>query len=139
MALTPQQIAEKWARNLANSGTDAKNSVTAMTANPMERAISKKEKMKANLIKSIDDGSWENGLRSVSLQQWKDAYINKGISRMTTGATAATPKMTAFMQELLPYQQSLKAQVDQMPDLTLNDSGQKMLAWMNGMANFKKS
>lgn len=137
MALTPQQISEKWLRNLSASGQDAAAGVNALQENPMQKAASKKAKMRQNLLAAIDSGKWEEGLLAVNFADWKKAYIEKGVPRMSQGAAASVGKMTAYMQQLLPYQDSLKSKISTMPDLTLEDSGQRMLAWMRGMAEFK--
>lgn len=139
MAGTPQQIAEKWSRRLTQSTADIERGVNAVTESPMEKAIAKKDKAIQNYQAAMNSGKWEAGLRRVSLQQWKNDTINKGIQRITAGANAAQPKVAAFMGELLPYQQNLKAEIDALPDNTLEDSIQRMTTWTRGMANFRRS
>jgi len=48
-------------------------------------------------------------------------------------------KVEAFFGELLPFQDGLKNTVDAMPDVTLEDSIQRMTTWTRGMADFKRS
>lgn len=139
MAGTPQQIAEKWSRRLTQSTADIERGVNAVTESPMEKAIAKKDKAIQNYQAAMNSGKWEAGLRRVSLQQWKNDTINKGIQRITAGANAAQPKVAAFMAELLPYQQNLKAELDNLADNTLEDSIQRMVTWTRGMANFRRS
>lgn len=65
--------------------------------------------------------------------------IQKGVQRVAQGADAAKGKMTSFMAELLPYQDSVKAEIDNLPDLTLEDSANRMTTWMRRMAAFTRS
>lgn len=134
----PQQVAQKWANRLNAATTEITNGVNAVVDNPAEQAIAKKQKLVQNFNAAVNDGRWERGLRSVTLQSWKDSMLTKGLPRIGQGATAGQPKMAAFMQALLPYQENLKATVDNMPDLTIEDSVARAGAWIRGMAQFSK-
>ena len=136
--LTPQEMAAKWSGNLANSTAYITKGVQQVTVSPTEQAARKKDKMLQNLTKAVNDGSWEAGLRRVSLQDWQQAMVQKGIARIPQGAQAATNKFADFAGKLLPYQDTLKTKIDAMPDLTIQDSANRMLAWMQGMSQFKK-
>lgn len=139
MAKSPQAVAEKWARRTAASTQDIIDGVNAVRTNPAESAIAKKQKLVANFNAAVNDGRWERGLRRVSLDSWKQAMIQKGVQRVAQGADAAKGKMTTFMSELLPYQDSVKAEIDNLPDLTLEDSANRMTTWMRRMAAFQRS
>lgn len=133
----PSDVASKWSRNLSASTEDIRKGVNNVRVAPGEQAASKQAKMRQNLLSAIDSGKWADNTRAVTLQQWQGAMINKGLNRISQGATAAEPKMLAFMQKLLPYQEQLSATVDAMPDLTLEDSIARMTAFIRGMSNFK--
>lgn len=139
MAKTPQQVAEKWQRNLSASGQDIQNGVNEVRINPAQQAVAQQAKMRANVLAAIDSGKWADGLNRVTLDSWKRAMLQKGLPRITAGATEAQPKVQAFMTQLLPYQATLSAQVEAMPDLTLQDSINRMVAWVNGMAQFRRT
>lgn len=139
MAKSAQAVAEKWARRTAASTQDMIDGVNAVRTNPAESAIAKKQKLVANFNAAVNDGRWERGLRRVSLDSWKQAMIQKGVQRVAQGADAAKGKMTSFMAELLPYQDSVKAEIDNLPDLTLEDSANRMTTWMRRMAAFTRS
>jgi len=136
--LTPQQAREKHARNLKNSSQDIALGVERVTVAPGVKAAAKAQKMRQNLIQSIDDGTWAKRVASVPLDEWKDKMVNKGIGRISAGIDAAAGKMEDFYGELFPYQDNLKSKVDKMPDLTLDDNINRMTTYVRGMSNFKR-
>lgn len=130
--LTPQQIADKWAANLSASTSSITAGVNGVTQAPgaaaaaqadywLQRVTASKQKFITNVGK-------------VTLGQWKDAMINIGIPRVSTGAQANKGKMADFMTRFLPY---LKTGVDSLPprgDLSMNI--QRAVAMMQHTANF---
>ena len=135
--LTANELAQKWSTRLGQAIPDIEKGINSVTVSPTSQAAGKQAKMLANLTKAVNDGKWARGLNSVSLEDWKKAAISKGLPRIGQGATAAIPKMQAFAEKLLPFQASLQSKVNAMPDLTLQDSINKMVAWVNGMSTFK--
>ncbi len=94
--------------------------------------------MLANVTKAINDGSWERGLRAVSLEDWKSAMIDVGVDRISTGTAKAQPKMEVFGEKLLAYEGGLQAKIKAMPDLTLEQNIQRMVTFIKGMSEFHK-
>ncbi len=137
--LTPSEFAEKWARRLQAAAPDIQKGISRVDTSPTERAAAKQDKMLANVQAAIQSGKWAAGLRRVTLSDWKTAAVNKGIPRLSQGVAGAQPKVSEFAQQLLSYQDSLKGKVDSMPDLTLEDSINRMNTWVRGMAQFKRS
>jgi len=137
--LSATEIADKWRRRAEASASDYQKGIERVSESPMEKAVAKKDKFKANLMKAIDDGKWEKGLKSVSLTDWKDSVAKKGVPNYATGIRASESKMEKFMTELIPYQETLQGVINRMPDITLNDSIARASAWIEGMAKFKQS
>lgn len=135
--LTPEQFQEKQARNLKASLPDIKAGIERVTVAPGVKAAAKKDKMRANLLKSLDDGTWEKRVKGVTLEDWKSKAINKGLQNIPAGIDAAKEKTIAFANKLLPHVEAGQNQVKTMPDATLADSGNRMLAFMNHMAKLK--
>ena len=94
--------------------------------------------MKANIIKAIDNGKWENGLKNVSLEDWKKAAKEKGVGRIAAGVEGASAKVESFYGKLFPYQESLQNKVNGMPDLSLQDNINRMVTFVTGMSKFQK-
>jgi len=137
--LSASEIAEKWQRRAEASASDYQKGIERVSESPMEKAVAKKDKFKANLMKSIDEGKWEKGLKAVSLSDWKQAVASKGVPNYATGIRASTNKMEAFMSELIPFQEGLQAEIARMPDITLSDSIARATKWIEGMSRFKQS
>lgn len=137
---TPQQAADSWARGMSSSAEKMKAGVNAVTESPTAAAARASDRYLQGIQRAVSSGKWAAGLNSVSLQDWKQSMLDKGIPRVATGAQAAKGKMQNFLAQFLPY---VKAGVDQinssMPrgDLETNIARSAAMARYN--ANFKKS
>lgn len=137
--LTPQEFTEKWQRRLTAAAPDIQKGINRVDQSPTEKAATKQDKYLANVTAAAQSGKWAAGLRRVTLSDWKSAATNKGIPRISQGVQGAGAKVTDFASQLLPYQDGLKAKVDNMPDLTLEDSINRMVTFTRGMAQFKRT
>jgi len=132
------EFAEKWARRLQSATPDIERGINRVSTSPTQKAASKQDKMLANLTRAVQSGKWAAGLNKVSLTDWKAAAIQKGIPRISQGVSGAQPKVAQFATKLLAHQDSLKSEIDNMPDLTIEDSINRMVAWTRGMSKFSK-
>jgi len=137
--VTPEEFQEKHARRLKGATEDMRRGIERVTEAPTMKAAAKKEKMKANLLKALDDGKWERGLKRVTLEDWKDKMINKGIPHVAAGIDAAADKVRDFASELLPHIDAQKRKIEGMPDVTLEDNINRMTHFIRGMSQFKRS
>ena len=135
---SPQQVTDKLIRNLSNATQSIREGIQAVQESPMEAAAAQQQLFKAQLNKSIDDGKWADGLRRVSLQEWKDQTLNKGVDRIATGVQAAKPKILEFMTAWLPYEEEGKRIIAAMPKGTLADSIARSSAMITYNSNFKR-
>ena len=136
--VTPEEFADKYARRLKGAISDIKSGVERVNESPTEKAARKADKMKEHLIAAIDSGKWQNGLRRVTLDEWKDKMINKGLNRISAGVDASKGKVQDFASQLLPYIDEGVNKVKSMPDLTLEDSINRMSEFIRHMAKFRK-
>lgn len=136
--ITPEEFADKLARRLKAAIPDIQAGIQKVTENPMQKAASKKAKMLQNVTEAVQSGKWEAGLRRVSLDEWKQKFTEKGVNRIAQGIDSSKDKVVAFATQLLEYEKTLKGQIDQMPDLTLEDSLNRMTTWMRGMSKFRR-
>lgn len=136
--LTPDQVAQKWATRIGGATTEITNGVNAVTTAPSASAIKQQAKLINNWNNAITSGKWAKNLGAVTLQQWQNAMVTKGIQRISTGAQAAIPNQTAFYAKLLPFEQTLQTQIQAMPSMTLADGIARATAWMQGMSKFVK-
>lgn len=135
--VTPEEFAEKWSRRLKTATEDIRKGVEKLDKNPAELAIKKKEKLKQRLIEAIDSGRWERGLQRVTLDEWKRAMINKGLNRISAGVDEAKPKVKDFGEALLSHVEAGQKAIENMPDLTLEDSINRMVTFTRHMAKFR--
>lgn len=131
--VTPQEYAEKWARRLRGATEDIRRGIEKVTVAPGELAAQQQEAMLTNFVEAVNSGLWASRVQSVSLQDWKDAAINKGINRIGAGVEAAQPKMARIAAELLPAVDAAAAVAHAMPKVTLEDSIARMVAFTRAM------
>jgi hypothetical protein len=136
--LTPEEFADKQARRLKAATVDIQAGIDRVTEAPGQKAAQKKDKLRNNWLAKVDDGTWEANVSSVSLSDWKDKTKNKGVPRIAAGIDAARPKVVAFAQKLLPFQDALSSKVQAMPDLSLEDNIARATEFIRGMSKFRK-
>ncbi len=136
--LTPQEFQEKHNRRLKAASEDMRLGVERVTEAPTLKAAKSVQKMRVNILKAIDDGKWEAGLKRVTLDDWKSKMINKGVGRVAAGIDEAAPKVIAFAEKLLPHIDAGKAAIEKLPDVTLEDSIARMTTFTRHMAKFKR-
>jgi hypothetical protein len=137
--LTAQEFQEKHARRLSAAVADVQKGIDRVTVNPCELAAAKKDKMLAGITAAVQNGTWERGLRRVSLDQWKKAARDIGATRIASGINAAKDKVIAFAEQLLPHIDAQVAKIKAMPDLSLEDNIARMTTFIRGMADFKRT
>jgi len=136
--LTPNEFQEKHARRLKASIEDMRLGVSKVTESPTAKAAKAVDKMRAKIVESIDSGKWAAGLNRVSLDQWKTLMIEKGVNRVAAGIDAASGKVIAFAEDLLPHVDAGQTLVKKMPDVTLEDSIARMTTFTRHMAKLKR-
>lgn len=136
--LTAKEFQEKHARRLKQSTEDIRTGIERVTEAPTLKAAAKKQKMKTNLNAAIDSGKWERGLKRVTLEDWKKKAIEKGIGRIPAGIDEAAPKVVAFAEQLLPFQDKIQADIKKMPDVTLEDGIARMTKQVREMSKFQR-
>jgi len=135
--LTPAEATAKHARNLKAAIPDIQRGVDRVTENPGVKAAANKDKWVAKLMDPAIQDKWERNTRALDLGAWKDITKKKVSSNLASGVDAAAPKMNNFYTQLFPFQDSLVARINAMPDLTLEDSIARMTTMVRGMAEFK--
>ena len=135
--LTPEQYAEKQARNLKNSLPDIRMGIERVSSAPGQAAAAAQQRMKDNLNKAIDDGRWAEKVRGVSLEEWKTAALTKGVDRIAQGIDAAHAKQVVMAGRLLAAVDSSAAKVRSMPKGPIQDSISRMTAFVEDMHKFK--
>lgn len=136
--LTGSEFAEKWARNLGASTEYIRRGIESLTESPGAKAVQKRAKWVAKMTSAETHERWAKATGKVSLEDWKRKAIEIGLPRISSGASAATPKMAQFGEALMAYQEQGLAKLRNMPDITLEDSKARLLAWFEHMSKFRK-
>tara|TARA_Y100000310_G_scaffold181737_1_gene181739 strand:+ start:148 stop:570 length:423 start_codon:yes stop_codon:yes gene_type:complete len=132
--VTASEYAEKWGRRLTGSTTDIRRGVERVTEAPGQAAAIQSAKMLDGITRAIQDGRWQRAVAGVSLQDWKAATLDKGIGRIASGVDGAMGKQVQMAERLLAAVDSVKGQVDAMPDASLEDRIARMVAFSRGMS-----
>lgn len=127
-------IAQTWAQRLAGSTTKIQAGIQAVTVPPGQAAAANKAGYVQGVAAAAD--KWGRNVGAVSLSDWQQATIEKGLPRIGTGATAAQPKMAAVMSKMIPYINSGLTNLPKRGGLDANIA--RMDNWARYMANFKK-
>jgi hypothetical protein len=136
--MTPQDIAEKHNRRTKAAVQDLVKGVQGVEVNPATQAVAKKAKLMQNWNDAMQSGKWERGMKRVTLDSWKASMIDKGAGRVAAGLDASLGKTVEFFAELIPFQNDLSKKIENLPDLTIEDSINRAATWIRGMGNFRK-
>jgi hypothetical protein len=136
MPLTADQIAQKWANNLGAATTQIRTGVQAVTQSPTAAAANAVSLWQQKMALQSTAQKYVKGLNRTSLQDWQNAMINKGLARIGSGAQAAIPKFTKFMNAFLPFEMNIAQQVRQMPKVTIDDAVNRAATQIRGNATF---
>lgn len=132
-----QQYVERWSRKLKQAGQDITTGVNNTSEAPGAAAARSEAKMLNNTTEAITSGRWKRNVSAVTLEDWKRAMINKGIGRIAAGVDGAQQSQLAMAERLLAAVDSVAGAVRQMPNTTLEDSINRMVAFARGMAEKK--
>jgi len=136
--LTPREFQEKHARRLKAATEDIRKGIDRVTENPCEKAAAKQDKMLTNLTAAIASGKWSQGLKRVSLDEWKKKARDVGVNRIAAGIDAAEAKVVSFAEVLLPHVDQGLDKIKGMPDITLDDNINRANEFMRHMATMKR-
>lgn len=94
--------------------------------------------MRQRLLEALESGKWANGLKRVSLEEWKQKMIDLGLNRVASGLDANKKKVEEFAAQLLPHIEAGQKLIEKMPDVTLEDSINRMTAFIRHMSKFQR-
>lgn len=115
MPLNATDVANDWANGLVGAVAKIKKGVMAVTEAPTELAAQAADAYMQGVQMAVQTNRFQDGCRSVTLQDWQKATAEKGANNITTGVAFAKPKMVKFLQFLLPETERIKREIKQMP------------------------
>ncbi len=135
--VTADEYAEKWGRRLKAAAPDITRGVERVSVAPGKAAAAAQDLMLQRLMESVQSGLWATRVAGVSLEDWKQAFLTKGVGRIASGVDAATPKQVAMAQKLLAAVDNAAAIVRAMPKGDIEQSIARVSTFMREMKKAK--
>lgn len=140
MALpSPQVAAAAWQRGMANATEKMKAGVQAVTESPTAKAARRADAYIAGVQRAVSNNKWQSALNAVSTDDWRNAYLQKGIPRVASGAAQAQPKMADFMAQFFPHLQAGLAKLATMPRGDIEQNIARAAELMRHNAQFRRN
>lgn len=133
MAVTnvdPGTLAATWAQRLGAAQDRMKAGAMAVTTSPGAAAAAASDRWLAAV--SAAAPRFKAAVASVTTADWQDAYINKGLPRVASGATAAQSKFATTLGKILQAEKSIVSSLPARGDVEQNIA--RSAAFIRGMA-----
>lgn len=105
---SPAEAARRWRQNISAAGETIKQGVQAVTESPTEKAAQRIDSMIAGIQQAAMEGRIQEGLRRVSLSDWKQAMTDKAIPRISASAASGASKYERYAQQAFPQIQAIR-------------------------------
>jgi len=137
---SPSVAAQSWQNGMQNATQRIQAGINAVTVSPTQQAAASVDRMVAGIQRAAASGKIQAALQAVTLTDWKDAMLTKGVPRIAQGAAAAKPKMQAFLTSFLPHVSAGMQQMESnMPRGELEQNIARANFMMRHNALFRKS
>lgn len=137
MPMTPEQAAQKWARNAAGAVQSYTEGIQRVTVNPMERAAARASAYRDGCNRAFEQGTFVAGCRRVSLDQWRAMALTKGARNYPEGIRLGAPRMQQFLQAWLPAVNGMVQQLNQAnPRGDIEQNIQRMVSLVRSAAQW---
>lgn len=134
---TPTEAATRWREKLASAGPAIEAGVKRVQESPGVAAARESAKWEQRLRESMP--KWKARLQNLPIEAWRDPMLKVGVARVAQGAQEKEHKMVAFLNEFLPFVESVKQRVKQMPSTTPQQRIARMVANAEALRGFKRS
>lgn len=137
MAKEVGQVVDSWAAGMNQASQKITAGVNAVTEAPGQKAAAAADLWAQRVNDPAVKAKFQRRSQAVSLGDWKQAMLSKGVNRVGAGATAAKPKFAKFMAQFLPFVQNAAAQVRTMQKGDINASIARMEAMVRATSQFQ--
>lgn len=134
--VSPQEGAQKWARNTAAAAQDAARGIDRVTTAPGQKAAAATDKWHQRVTQAADKFRRNTG--AVTLEEWQ-AAAKAGTQRIASGVQAKQGKAQRFAEQFYAHLDRGAAAIAAMPTTTLEDSIAKAAAQMRHNAAFRRT
>lgn len=122
----PTAAAAAWAQGMAASGSKITAGVNAVQTPPGQAAARQAQVWAQNTAAAVN--KYAKNVAAVSLSDWQQSMITKGIPRIASGAAASQGKMANAMQQILPQIASIVSSLP--PRGTFDQNVARMTAYV---------
>lgn len=136
---SPQEVASAWSRNLLGAKGKITAGINAVTESPTAKAAKAADKYASGCAEAASSGRFAQRCNAVSLQDWRDAAINKGLKNLQTGVTQGESKVAKFMEQYLPYISQVSDRIQRMESGGRANAMARIEANLDALDTFKKS
>lgn len=136
-SLSADEVMKKWAEAGQNSAASVRAGVNSVQEAPTAKAAARVDAWVQGVQRSKE--KFVQRLNAVTLQDWKNAMLGKGLANMQTGYADQfnQRKFLTFMRSFLPYVREGAARVRAMPKGTEQDSINRMVEMMKHNKRFR--
>lgn len=134
---TPQEAATRWKEKLSQAGPTIEAGVKRVQESPGVAAARESAKWETRLREAMP--KWKARLQNLPIEAWREPMLKVGVARVAQGAQEKEHKMVAFLNEFLPYVESVKQKVRSMPSTTPDQRIARMVANAQALRQFKRS
>lgn len=126
MAFDAKLAAAKWKAGVQGSSEKFKAGVARPKRDPIQAALAHEDKMLANFQESVTSGRWRDNLSAVSMSQWQQAMIARGLPAMLNNLAEKAKAQEEFGRRWGPYLDQIKDELANMPTNTVADKMAKI-------------
>jgi len=119
------------------AGPEYEAGIKAPQRNPIEAALAANAKRIARLKDSIEKKTWETTMGKLTLKDWQDPALAKGVERFPRGVELAKPKIERFVTKWQPILSGIQDEVRAMPEETDAQREARMLKNLRALKKAK--
>jgi hypothetical protein len=134
-----EDVLKKWQANAGQATESIKAGVNRVTESPPQAAAAKADLWQQRVSSSEARTKFQQNAGAVSLSEWKNMMLTKGINNYQNGVREGAPKMRKFLTEFLPLAAASSEQVKAMPKGSEQDAINRFVANMRNLKSFRKS
>lgn len=134
LRVDPATAAEDWSRGLGNATDKITRGIARVSRAPGQAAAEKADKWLAGTQASVD--KFRRNSAAVSLGEWQNA-ATQAVGRVAEGARMKQSKFADRIAPVFQHMSTVLANVDNMPDSTLDQRINKSAAFQRGMAAYR--
>lgn len=136
--MTGSETAAKWVKNMLANKDSARKGVEAVKEAPGKKAAERVDAYASGCAEAASSGKFASACRAVSLEDWKSAYLDKGLKNLDTGVKAAESKMAKFLDKYLPYIKEKSKTIQGMAKGSRADAMARIEANLDALDEFKR-